>query len=34
MSEDENVLVKSRSIRHEYIYYVLPKTISEDAEHI
>ena len=33
MSEDENLLVKSRSIRHEYIYYVLPKIIPEDHEH-
>ena len=34
MSEDENLLVKSRSIRHEYIYYVLPNCIDEDKDHI
>ena len=34
MFEDENLLVQSRFIRHEYIYFVLPKIIKGDEEYI
>ena len=33
MFQDDNLLVQSRAIRHEYIHFVLPKIIDEDAEY-